>query len=82
MDSNFEDGLYTVRGLLESSVSADDAYNILLDIGNSHNVYRNIAESEVWVTDDGEKRLTEVCLIQYPWHFFCNCCCTDRPSDH
>lgn len=60
VDSSFEGGLYTVRGLLASTASADEAYNILLDIGNSHNVYRNITKSEVWFTEDGDKRLTEV----------------------
>ncbi|GMH39611.1 hypothetical protein BSKO_07509 [Bryopsis sp. KO-2023] len=63
--SQFSEGMYTVRGILETSTPADAAYNILLDIGNSHNVYRNISDSNVWFTEDGDKRLTEHC----GWNF-------------
>lgn len=57
--------MYTVQGVLETPTTADAAYNVLLDIGNSHNVYRNITDSSVWYTDNGDKRLTEHC----GWNF-------------
>lgn len=58
--SKFHDGMYTVHGVLTSPVPTKIAYDFLLDVGNSHNVYRNITGSDLWLTENGEKRLTQV----------------------
>lgn len=61
-----EGGTFSVKGLLQTTMSPDMVYNILLDYDNSSRIFRNIKESAVEEDEKGQRVLNQRCN----WEFF------------
>lgn len=56
-----EEGHYTAESSIEMPMGADRLFDILLDYGNCHKIFRNISDSQITKDEQGNKQVLQTC---------------------